>query len=616
MNHFTPDMPNNTLQEKEDKNAPLTLLENVYGFNAFRGEQANIIESALQGNDSLVLIPTGGGKSVCYQIPALLRSGTGIVISPLIALMQDQVSALLQLGIRAAFLNSTLSAPEQNRIRETVIEGNIDILYVAPERINQPATLSWLKQVNISLIAIDEAHCVSQWGHDFRQDYLALSHIKESFPNVPRMALTATATPQAQQEIADKLALTSPQWFVSSFDRPNIHYSVAAKAEPRKQLLRFITNHRDESGIVYCLSRKSVESTAEFLNGRGVTALPYHAGLSDAIRAENQARFQREDNIVMVATIAFGMGIDKPDIRFVVHINLPKSMESYYQETGRAGRDGEPAEAMLLYGLDDVVQLARFIDQSDAHQAYKQNQKQKLDQLLGWCEATTCRRISLLHYFGETFENNCGNCDNCLNPPQTWDATEDCRKLLSCVYRLEQRFGTAHTIEVLRGSQSEKIERFNHQNLSTYGIGTNLSQPQWRSITRQLLVRGYLVVNAEQYGALQLTEKSRAILRGETKISLRKETMTKKETRSSHKTSHSVSDNDKTLWNELRGLRNQLAKDKDIPPYLVFHDATLMEMMETHPQTSQQLLQISGVGEAKLALYGAAFLELIQAHAN
>ena len=616
--------------------SPQAVLETVFGYSEFRGQQAEIIDGVIKGRDSLIIMPTGGGKSLCYQIPALLRPGTGIVISPLIALMQDQVSALLQLGISAAFLNSTLSEAESEQVISQMKAGQLDLLYIAPERINQPSTQYWLSQCPISLIAIDEAHCVSQWGHDFRQDYLLLNQLTEHFPNVPRMALTATATPRSQQDIVNNLELDSPARFIASFDRPNIHYSVTAKSDGKKQLLRFLTRHRESSGIIYCLSRKKVESTAVWLNDRGLVAMPYHAGLSAEVRAHNQARFLREDAVIIVATIAFGMGIDKPDVRFVVHMNLPKSIESYYQETGRAGRDGEPAEAFMIYGLDDVVQLAQFIDNSNASEEYKRNERSKLDALLGWCEVTQCRRAPLLAYFGEgsfgegssekgSFKEGaqaqdhsetsaCNNCDTCQNPPKTWNATEAAQKLLSCVYRLNQRFGLAHTIDVLRGKETEKVQQFNHQQLSTYGIGVKLSQNQWRSIARQLLVRGLLRVDSERYNALALTEQSREILQGKLELHLREDSSEPRLKKSVSTHSNGVSQQDSNLWDALRECRKALAEEHGIPPYMVFHDATLMEMMETHPRSEAELLGVNGVGESKQETFGAAFLTVINQH--
>ena len=605
-----------------NSSSPQTLLESIFGYSEFRGQQQTIIESAIEGKDSLVIMPTGGGKSLCYQIPALVRQGTGIVISPLIALMQDQVSALMQVGIQAAFLNSTLSDTEAASVIEQMQAGALDLLYIAPERINQPSTRNWLSQCNISIIAIDEAHCVSQWGHDFRQDYLLLNQLAQYFPNVPRMALTATATPRSQTDIVNNLELIAPKKFISSFDRPNIHYAVAAKSDAKKQLLQFLTGHRDESGIIYCLSRKKVESTAAWLNDRGLTALPYHAGLAANIRAENQTRFLREDAIIMVATIAFGMGIDKPDVRFVAHMNLPKSLESYYQETGRAGRDGEPAEAFMIYGLDDVVQLSQFIDNSDASIEYKRNEKSKLDALLGWCEVTECRRQPLLDYFGEGSLDTplnkaataCNFCDTCQTPPKTWDATEAAQKLLSCVYRVKQRFALGHVIDVLRAKKTERIEQFNHDKLSTYGIGSNLSQNQWRSITRQLIVRGLLRVDTERYNNLTLTDASRELLQGQLTLLLREDISEPRLSKPVKKHANGVSEQDSTLWDALRDCRKELADEYSIPPYMVFHDATLMEMMETHPRSTEQLLSISGVGQSKLDKFGEAFLKVINEH--
>jgi len=597
------------------------ILQSTFGYKQFRGQQETIIQSVVDGKDSLVIMPTGGGKSLCYQIPALLREGCAIVISPLIALMQDQVSALNEVGIRADFLNSTQNHNESETVVKRVINKTLDLLYIAPERINQPATLSWLQNCCISLIAIDEAHCVSQWGHDFRQDYLSLHQLKERFPSVPRIALTATATPLSQADIVKNLALSSPQQFLNSFDRPNIHYTVVPKVEAKKQLLQFLTRHRDEAGIIYCLSRKKVDSTAAWLCTRGLTALPYHAGLNAETRAHNQGRFLREDAIIMVATIAFGMGIDKPDVRFVAHMNLPKSMEAYYQETGRAGRDGGNAEAFMTYGLDDVVQLAQFIDNSPAKEEFKRHEKIKLDALLGWCEVTSCRRTPLLNYFGEdkidipqTKERltKCLHCDNCDNPPNTWDATEAAQKLLSCVYRLNQRFGLAHTIDVLRGKNTEKVTQFDHQQLSTFGIGVELSQNQWRSIARQLIVKGLLSVNSLQFNALALTPQSRELLQGKMSLNLREEIKQVPQKKTNHEFKNGVSNQDAELWEALRTCRKELAEEHGIPSYMIFHDATLMEMMETRPRTMEQLLYVNGVGETKLNNYGKAFLEVIE----
>jgi ATP-dependent DNA helicase RecQ len=590
------------------------ILKHTYGYDAFRDRQAEIIQTALNGDDTVVLMPTGGGKSLCYQIPALVREGLGIVISPLIALMQDQVSSLQQLGINAAFLNSTLKAEQKRQVAAAMHNKELQLLYIAPERLMQPQTLEWLQQFEISLIAIDEAHCVSQWGHDFRQDYLLLHHLKERFPNVPRMALTATATPRSQADIAHNLQLDNPQFFISNFDRPNIRYTVAQKNDARKQLIRFIAQHKGESGVVYCLSRKKVESTAAWLCTRGLTALPYHAGLPAELRAHNQDRFLREEGIIMVATIAFGMGIDKPDVRFVAHMDLPKSMEAYYQETGRAGRDGDPADAWMIYGLNDVVQLSQMVAQSTAGEEFKRNERQKLDALLGWCEVTECRRQPLLAYFGQTQTSPCGNCDTCLTPPKTWDATEAARKLLSCVYRTGQRFGAGQVIDVLRGKDNDKVRNYGHEKLSCFGVGSDLSPERCSSIIRQLIVRGYLFADAERYGALRLTENARPLLKGDESLLLRediRESLLKHKKIRKH--AH-VSDEDSSLWDLLRACRKDLADENGIPPYQVFHDATLMEMMEMHPTTYSELLEISGVGEKKLDKFGDAFLDVINKH--
>jgi len=590
------------------------LLTQTYGYDAFRPGQQEIITAALNGDDVLVLMPTGGGKSLCYQIPALVRPGIGLVISPLIALMQDQVSSLNQLGVKAAFLNSTLSHEQKSALADSMERRELQLLYIAPERLMQPQTLQWLQRFEISLVAIDEAHCVSQWGHDFRRDYLLLHQLRAAFPSVPRMALTATATPRSQLDIVENLQLQQPKTFINSFDRPNIRYTVALKSDARKQLIRFIAQHKEECGVVYCLSRKKVESTAAWLVTRGLTALPYHAGLPIEQRAENLERFLREDGIIMVATVAFGMGIDKPDVRFVAHLDLPKSMEAYYQETGRAGRDGEPADAWMIYGLNDVVQLSQMVDRSTATEDHKRNERQKLDALLGWCEVTQCRRQPLLAYFGENGHEPCGNCDTCLTPPNTWDATEAARKLLSCVYRTGQRFGAGQVIDVLRGKETDKVQQHEHQQLSCFGVGQDLTPERCSSIIRQLLVRGFLIADAERYGALRLTDSARPLLRGEVSLSLREDS---RESLLKHKKirKHAhVSDEDASLWDQLRACRKTLADESGIPPYQVFHDATLMEMMEMHPSNDGELLQISGVGEKKLEKFGEAFLEVINQH--
>ncbi|UTW46575.1 DNA helicase RecQ [bacterium SCSIO 12696] len=600
----------------------LHILREIYGYQAFRGPQQAVIEAALEGSDTLVLMPTGGGKSLCYQIPALLRPGMGIVVSPLIALMQDQVSALQQLGLDTAFLNSSQSPGEQQAVVEKMHCGDLDILYIAPERLLQPRTLNLLSQIPVSLIAIDEAHCVSQWGHDFRQDYLLLYTLAEHFPGVPRMALTATADPRTQQEIPQRLGLCDHRSFISGFDRSNIRYQVHPKSDPKKQLIKFLLPHKEHCGIVYCMSRKKVESTAQWLCSRGLTALPYHAGLPSDMRAEHLQRFLREDAIIMVATIAFGMGIDKPDVRFVAHLDLPKSMEAYYQETGRAGRDGEAADAWMIYGLQDVVRLVQMMDSSTAPEQQKRIERSKLDSLLGWCEVTECRRHSLLAYFGEHYQGpsgdgRCGNCDTCLTPPQTWDGTEAAQKLLSAIYRSGQRFGAAHVIDILRGRENDKIHQWQHQQLSTFGIGADLNETQWRSVLRQLVVQGFVVADAEHYGALRLTEHSRPLLRGEVILTLRQDVAQKTLRKPARKAADSnVSDADRALWEALRQRRKQLADENGVPPYVVFHDATLMEMMEYQPTSEVELLNISGVGQSKLDKFGVDFLEVIREHAQ
>ena len=586
------------------------ILKHTFGYTEFRGSQREVIETVLGGQDALVLMPTGGGKSLCYQIPGLVRSGMAIVVSPLIALMQDQVSALQQLGLNAAFLNSTLSFEEHNKVMRAIYDGELEILYVAPERLLQQNILERLSSVEVSLIAIDEAHCVSQWGHDFRVDYLGLHVLQQAFPGVPRLALTATADSRTREEIVSRLALFQPEVFVSSFDRPNIRYAVEEKGESKAQLLKFLQGHKNQAGIVYCMSRNRVDGISAWLAQRGVKALPYHAGLSADERSGNQRRFLREDAVVMVATIAFGMGIDKPDVRFVAHLDLPKSMEAYYQETGRAGRDGLPSVAWMVYGLADVVRIAKMVQDSSASEQHKRIERNKIDSLLGWCETNTCRRRALLRYFGEERKEVCGNCDICLNPPKTWDATEDAQKLLSNVYRTGQRFGSGHVIDVLRGKETAKVNQFGHQALSTYGIGSERSDKQWRSVIRQLLVQNFLLVNDEMYGAIQLTEKARQILKGETKIFLREELAAVKPLKQRRRSAQ-ISEQDKDLWDALKAKRKQLADALGVPPFHVFHDATLMEMMQSMPSSDAELLSVNGVGEVKLEKFGADFLSVI-----
>ena len=593
---------------------PQQLLQRVFGHAGFRGPQQAIIEHIAAGNDALVLMPTGGGKSLCYQVPALLRDGVGVVVSPLIALMQDQVEALRQVGVRAEFLNSTLNAEAASRVEQALLAGELDLLYVAPERLLTSRFLSLLDRAPVALFAIDEAHCVSQWGHDFRREYRELTVLHERWPDVPRIALTATADPPTQYEIAERLQLDEAEWFVSSFDRPNIRYNVVQKDNGRRQLLDFLGAHRGEAGIVYCLSRKKVEQTAEFLCEQGFKALPYHAGLEAEVRAGNQRRFLREDGVVMVATIAFGMGIDKPDVRFVAHTDLPTSLEGYDQETGRAGRDGEPAEAWLCYGMGDMVLLKQMIEQSEAGEERKQLERRKLDQLLGYCESMQCRRQVLLAGFGETYPQPCGNCDNCLQPAASWDATLAAQKALSCVYRTGQRFGVAHLIDVLRGSEGERIQQFGHDQLSTYGIGKDLDAKTWRSVFRQLVASGLLEVDTDAYNGLRLTDASRAVLTGKQNVLLRKELPSKTERSRDRgpRTGVPVQAQDLSLFGALRDLRALLAREQNVPAYVIFHDSTLRNIAEQRPGSMDELSRVGGIGGAKLERYGQKVLETVR----
>ena len=589
----------------------LQILQTTFGFTHFREPQQAIIEAVVAGNDAFVLMPTGGGKSLCYQIPALVRSGCGVVISPLIALMQDQVSALQQLGIRASFLNSTLDAQSATAVEDALLNGELDLLYLAPERLNQTRTSALLESATLSLFAIDEAHCVSQWGHDFRSDYLLLEQLQHRFPSVPRVALTATADARTQQEIIDRLGLEDAAQFVVGFDRPNIQYRIGLKNNPRQQLLRFLKEeHPQDAGIVYCLSRKKTEETAQWLTEQGFDALPYHAGLSAERRAAHQARFLRDENVIVVATIAFGMGIDKPDVRFVVHLDLPKTVESYYQETGRAGRDGAPATAWMIYGLQDVIKLRQMMQSSQGSEQHKRLEQHRLNAMLGLCEITSCRRQSLLQYFGEDYPQPCGNCDSCLDPAKTWDATEACRMALSAVARTGERFGVNHLIDVLRGKETDKMWQFEHHLLPTFGVGTALDNNQWRSVFRQLVGRSYLSVDLEGYGALKLQEQCRPLLRGEVSIALRvdqKQKVVKRQTKTSLPEEVDVG-----LWEALRECRREQAEEQGVPPYVIFHDSTLIEMCTLLPQTHDEFANLTGVGERKLLKYGDAFLVAIR----
>lgn len=611
----------------------LAILKDVFGYHAFRGRQAEIIEHVAGGGDCLVLMPTGGGKSLCYQIPALLRQqagfGAGIVVSPLIALMQDQVAALTEAGVRAALLNSTLTGAEASAVERDLLAGRIDVLYVAPERLMTPRFQDLLQRARIGLFAIDEAHCVSQWGHDFRPEYIQLSVLHERFPNVPRIALTATADALTRQEIVERLALDEASVFVSSFDRPNIRYRIVEKDNARQQLLAFIKAEHVEpggghdSGIVYCLSRKKVEETASFLCTNGIQALAYHAGMDAAIRQKHQARFREEEGIVMVATIAFGMGIDKPDVRFVAHQDLPKSMEGYYQETGRAGRDGLPANAWMAYGLGDVVQQKRMIDESDADDAHKRVSSTKLDALLGLCETAGCRRVRILAYFDEASEP-CGNCDTCLEPPATWDGTREAQMALSCVYRTAQasrvHFGATHLIDVLRGNASEKIRQWGHDKVSTFGIGASRTVSEWHAVFRQLIAHGLLVIDHGGHGALLLGDSARAVLKGEISVTLRRQVSKPgrgggERTAKGARTDHTANMDDDTLatWEALRKWRTQAAREHGVPAYVIFHDATLAELARSAPETMDALAEVPGIGAAKLERYGEEILETLRA---
>jgi ATP-dependent DNA helicase RecQ len=596
----------------------LTVLRDTFGHSGFRGAQREIVDHVIGGGDALVLMPTGGGKSLCYQVPALIRRGTAAVVSPLIALMQDQVAALTQLGVRAAFLNSSLTAEQAYDVEQDLIKGRLQLLYVAPERLTTPRCLDLLARASISLFAIDEAHCVAQWGHDFRPEYLQLSLLHERFPKVPRIALTATADPQTRQEIIARLSLGNARVFVSSFDRPNIRYTIVDKADARAQLLRFIkSKHASDAGIVYCLSRKRVEEIARWLKTQGIAALPYHAGMDAASRNANQAQFQRDEGIVIVATIAFGMGIDKPDVKFVAHLDLPKSIEGYYQETGRAGRDGLPADAWMAYGLGDVVQQRRMIESSESSEAYKRLSSAKLNALLGLCESALCRRVQLLEYFGEGSQA-CGNCDVCLVPPQTWDATLAARQALSAIYRTEQRFGVVHLIDVLRGKDNERMHSWQHHKLSVYGIGKETSEAEWRNLFRQLVAMGYVSVDQSAYGALKLTELARPVLRGGQTIQLRRTTKLKaaKQSRRRPAIDTTASSANPDQLARLKAWRREEAQRQGVPAYVIFHDTTLQEIAECEPKEPAALAGIPGIGKRKLEQYGAAIVSLLSAEAT
>ncbi|MBS0443549.1 MAG: DNA helicase RecQ [Proteobacteria bacterium] len=612
--------------------ASLDVLQQVFGYPAFRGQQQAIIDHTAAGGDALVLMPTGGGKSLCYQVPAIVRHrrdrGVAIVVSPLIALMHDQVGALEEAGVHAAFLNSTLTLEDAQRIEREMMSGRLVLLYAAPERVTTPRFLAQLDSLHerglLSLFAIDEAHCVSQWGHDFREDYLGLSVLHERYADVPRIALTATADELTRADIIERLQLQSAQVFISSFDRPNIRYAIVEKDDARRQLLRFIRDeHEGDAGIVYCLSRKKVEETAAWLNEEGIAALPYHAGLDAEVRRRHQDKFLRDEGVVMVATIAFGMGIDKPDVRFVAHLDLPKNIESYYQETGRAGRDGEPADAWMAYGLADVVNQRRMIDESPADEEFKRGQRAKLDALLALAEAHDCRRVRLLAYFGEE-SSACGNCDNCLNPPATWDATEAARKALSCIYRFHQnrgqRFGAGHLIDVLRGKRTDKVAQYGHESLSTFGIGADLSETQWRGVLRQLIALGHLRAEGE-YNTLELMDSAREVLKGEVQLLLRVPTETPRRSRAARSTGAkekpapiALDDAGQQRYAALKAWRAEVAREHNLPAYVVFHDAALAEMARSQPDSLAALAGISGVGAKKLEAYGREILRVLGDH--
>jgi ATP-dependent DNA helicase RecQ len=600
--------------------APRYVLQTVFGFDDFRPHQEAVIQRVIAGRNALVVMPTGGGKSLCYQLPALVRPGTGIVISPLIALMKDQVEALRQLGIRAAYLNSSLTRTEQQDVVRQLRADAVDLLYVAPERVMTDAFQQLLGRIDPALFAIDEAHCISEWGHDFRPEYLQLSELRRRFPQVPCMAVTATADAPTRQAILERLQLGDDALFVTGFDRPNICYTVVPKRKPRRQFWAFLqSEHPQGAGIVYCLSRKRVERTAHWLSQKGRAAVPYHAGLSNAERQRNQDRFLREENLIVVATVAFGMGIDKPDVRFVAHLDVPKSLEAYYQETGRAGRDGRPADAWMVYRLSDIVRMRKILQgESETREEHEWTQHHKLNALFGYCETTDCRRKVLLNYFGESMKGTrCGHCDNCLHPVDTWDGTVAAQKVLSCVYRTGQRFGAGHVTDVLLGQDTEKVRRFGHDDVSTYGIGADRSKKAWRSVIRQLVAKGLLHVDITGYGALQLTEACRPVLQGEQTVRLREDPdPVTNQTKTAQRDDFSDAPADQALFDALRTCRTELARAQDVPPYVIFHDATLRAMVEHRPHSLAAFRQLSGVGDVKLDRYGAAFLEVIQNHAE
>lgn len=600
-----------TLDNSTSTDDPYRILHEVFGFDEFRGEQEAVVQSLLNGRNALVLMPTGGGKSLCYQIPALLRPGVGVVVSPLIALMRDQVEALRHNGVRAAYLNSSLSLTERREVERALVAGELDLIYIAPERLLNEATLQLLERIPLALFAIDEAHCVSQWGHDFRPEYRQLDVLRQRFGDVPRIALTATADERTRQEIEQQLLADGADTYVSSFDRPNIHYQVSVKQQPKQQLLQFIREHHaGDAGIVYCMTRNSTESIAEWLTQNGIPAVPYHAGLSAELREKHQQRFSKEEGLVVVATVAFGMGIDKPDVRFVAHLDLPKSIEAYYQETGRAGRDSLPANAWLIYGLQDIYRLRQRIMESEAGEEHKRAERARLESLLAFTEETGCRRRVLLGYFGEQTTTDCGNCDNCRKPPDVQDATEQARMALSCVHRTGQRFGAAHVIDVLLGKSNERIARLQHDKLSTFGIGADTEKVLWQAIMRQLLARGYL--EAADHGGLRLTDRCRALLRNEETLSVRKDLLQRTPRLRKTPASTTGAKADPRCWEALRQRRREIAEAEGVPPYVIFHDATLVSMMEHRPHSLEAMATLPGVGQYKLEKYGEEFLAVLQ----